>query len=101
MGTKGKFRHLVYTDRIKIEAYRKAGKSPAYIAKEIGCSLSTIYRELKRGETAGEDGAPILDRNRRRAYNPVVAQQKVQASFRRRGRTPADGLQGGFDGDAI
>lgn len=49
VGTKGKFRHLVYTDRIKIEAYRKAGKSPAYIAKEIGCSLSTIYRELKRG----------------------------------------------------
>lgn len=47
--TKGKFRHLSYVDRIRIEAYRKAGKSVAYIAAETGFSVSTIYRELKRG----------------------------------------------------
>ena len=78
-----------------------AKERPADIAERLGVTTATIYRELKRGETAGEDGAPVLDRNRRRAYNPVIAQQTVQANFRRRGRTPADGLQGGFDGDAV
>ena len=78
-----------------------AKERPADIAERLGVTTATIYRELKRGESVGEDGAPILDRNRRRAYNPVVAQQRVQANLRRRGRTPADSLQGGFDGDAV
>lgn len=74
---------------------------PADIAARLGVTTATIYRELKRGETVGEDGTPVPDRNRRRAYNPVIAQQTVQANFRRRGRTPADNLQGGFNGDAV
>ena len=74
---------------------------PADISEKIGVTTATIYRELKRGETVGEDGAPVLDRNRRRAYNPVIAQQTVQANFGRRGRTAADDLQGGYDSDAI
>ena len=78
-----------------------AKERPADIAERLGVTTATIYRELKRGETVGEDGAPVLDRNRRRAYNPVIAQQTVQANFRRRGRTPTDSLQGGFDGDAV
>ena len=64
-------------------------------------TTATIYRELKRGETVGDDGAPVLDRNGRRAYNPVIAQQTVQENFRRRGRTPAESLQGGFGGDTV
>lgn len=95
------YKYITFSDRQEIAALYQANERPADIAERLGVTTATIYRELKRGETAGEDGAPILDRNRRRAYNPVVAQQKVQASFRRRGRTPADGLQGGFDGDAI
>lgn len=39
------------------------------------------FDELKRGETGG------LDRNQRRAYNPVLAQQRVQENFKRRGKT--------------
>ena len=95
------YKYITFSDRREIAALYQANARPADIAERLGVTTATIYRELKRGETVGEDGAPVLDRNRRRAYNPVVAQQKVQASFRRRGRTPADGLQGGFDGDAI
>ena len=91
------YKYITFSDRREIAALYQANERPADIAERLGVTTATIYRELKRGET----GAPILDRNRRRAYNPVVAQQKVQASFRRRGRTPADGLQGGFDSDAI
>ena len=96
-----RYKYITFADRREIAALYQANERPADIAGRLGVTTATIYRELKRGETAGEDGTPILDRNRRRAYNPVVAQQKVQASFRRRGRTPADGLQGGFDGDAV
>ena len=51
------------------------------IADGLGMATATIYRELKRGETGG------LDRNQRRAYNPVLAQQRVQENFKRRGKT--------------
>ena len=95
------YKYITFSDRREIAALYQANARPADIAEKIGVSTAAIYRELKRGETVEEDGAPVLDRNRRRAYNPVVAQQRVQANFRRRGRTPADGLQGGFDSDAI
>lgn len=95
------YKYITFSDRREIAALYQANTRPADIAEKIGVSTAAIYRELKRGETAGEDGTPVLDRNRRRAYNPVIAQQTVQANFRRRGRTPTDSLQGGFDGDAV
>jgi IS30 family transposase len=61
----------------------------ADIAAGLGVTTATVYRELKRGET-GE-----LDRNQRREYNPVLAQQRVQASFKRRGKPAAVSSQGG------
>ncbi len=95
------YKYITFSDRREIAALYQANARPADIAEKIGVSTAAIYRELKRGETVEEDGAPVLDRNRRRAYNPVIAQQTVQANFRRRGRTPTDSLQGGFDGDAV
>ena len=53
----------------------------ADIADGLGVTTATIYRELKRGETGG------LDRNLRKAYNPVLAQQRVQENFKRRGKS--------------
>ena len=47
---RGTFRHLGYADRIKIEVLRKTGTSVRDMAAYIGCSVSTIYRELKRGQ---------------------------------------------------
>ncbi len=95
------YKYITFSDRREIAALYQANARPADIAEKIGVSTAAIYRELKRGETVEEDGAPVLDRNRRRAYNPVIAQQTVQANFRRRGRTAADDMQGGFDGDAV
>ena len=96
-----RYKYLTFQDGKLIAAWNRSGERPADMAKRLGVTTATIYRELKRGETVGEDGAPVLDRNRRRAYNPVVAQQTVQANFGRRGRTAADDLQGGCDSDAV
>ena len=96
-----KYKYISFSDRKQIAALYQTNARPADIAEKIGVTTATIYRELKRGETVGEDGAPVLDRNRRRAYNPGIAQQTAQANFGRRGRTAADDLQGGYDSDAI
>ena len=96
-----RYRYITFADRKQIAALYQSNTRPADIAERLGVTTATIYRELKRGETAGDDGAPVLDRNQRRAYNPVIAQQTVQANFRRRGRTAAEDEQGGFDGDTV
>lgn len=41
--------HLTYSDRLKIEALRKAGSSQSEIARLLGFNRSTICREIKRG----------------------------------------------------
>ena len=94
------YKYISFSDRKQIAALYLSNTRPADIAEKIGVSAA-VYRELKRGETAGDDGAPVLDRNQRRAYNPVVAQQTVQASFRQRGRTAAEDEEEGFDGDTV
>lgn len=95
------YRYITFADRKQIAAWYQSGERPADIADRLGVSTKTIYLELKRGETVGDDGAPVLDRNQRRAYNPVIAQQTVQANFRRRGRTTADSRKGGANSDAV
>lgn len=44
-----KFKQLTYHDRQNIESMFNKGYSKKEIAAFIGCDLSTIYRELKRG----------------------------------------------------
>lgn len=95
-----RYEYITFADRKQIAAWYQSGERPADIADRLGASTKTVYLELKRGEIVGENGAPVLDRNQRWAYNPVVAQQTVQANFRRRGRTTADSMKGGGDGDA-
>ena len=95
------YKYITFSDRREISALYQANARPADIADRLGVTTATIYRELKRGETVGEGGAPVINRNQRRAYNPVVAQQRVQENFRRRGRTTADSLQGGLDSDTV
>ena len=45
-----RYRHLRWTDRLRIEQMLRDGKSKKYIADEIGVHLNTIYNELKRGQ---------------------------------------------------
>jgi IS30 family transposase len=58
------FKHLTQQQRYHIEAYKKAGYSNSYIAKDIGVHPSTIGRELKR------NSSPIRQR-----YGAKVAQE--------------------------
>ena len=96
-----RYKYITFADRKQIAAWYQSGERPADIADRLGVSTKTVYLELKRGEIIGEDGAPVLDRNQRRAYNPVIAQQTVQASFGRRGRTPAESQKGAVNSDAV
>ena len=44
------YKHLTFNDRLKIEAWQKVGTSPRVMAEKLGVHISTIYRELKRGQ---------------------------------------------------
>lgn len=79
----GKYKYIEFQDRKQIAAWYVSGERPADIAEWLGVSTAAIYRELKRGATGN------LDRNQRQEYNPVLAQQIVQANFKRRGRVAA------------
>lgn len=46
-----KYHRLTSENRIMIWTLKKEGKSPAYIAKRIGCHRSTICRELERNKS--------------------------------------------------
>lgn len=75
------FKTVEFEDRKKIATMYAAGAIAADIARQIGVSATTIYAELKRGQ----DGV-TLDKNFRPAYDPALAQKRVQENLRRRGR---------------
>lgn len=85
-----KYRYLTFADRKQISAWYQSNDRAADIAERLGMSVKTIYLELKRGEETDESGTVILDRNQRSAYNPVLAQQRLQANFKRRGRVAVE-----------
>ena len=47
---KRRFKHLSWTDRLKIETMLKDKRHKQEIADEIGVHLKTIYNEIKRGK---------------------------------------------------
>ena len=67
------FKTVEFEDRKKIATMYAAGAIAADIARQIGVSATTIYAELKRGQ----DGV-TLDKNFRPAYDPDLAQKRVQ-----------------------
>lgn len=75
------FKTVEFEDRKTIAAMYAAGAVAEEIAQKIGVSRSTVYTELKRGQ----DGV-TLDKNFRPAYDPALAQKRVQEALRRRGR---------------
>jgi len=76
----GKYRFITRQDREKVAAWYLNGDRPCDIASRLDVHTATVYNELQRGHT-GE-----LDENQRPAYDPVLAQRVVQASFKQRGR---------------
>ncbi len=66
----GKFRQLTYNDRVKLEAL-VGEKKPKEIAKKLRFHLSTIYRELKRGQFEALNS----DLTTEIRYSPEISQQ--------------------------
>ena len=46
----GKHKHLNERDRYRLEGYLESGLNPKEIARKLHCHISTVYREIKRGE---------------------------------------------------
>lgn len=66
---KKKQHYMTERERYQLEAFKKAGKSNAWIARELGFCEKTIYNELKRGQ---------YDHNVDYAYEKRYSAQKGQ-----------------------
>lgn len=82
-------RSLSFEDRQVLERRWADGENAVQIAKVLGVCSSTVYVELRRGDT-GE-----LDSNFRRAYSAARGQRAFQESLSRRGRREKIFLKGG------
>lgn len=90
-----RYKYITFPDRKQLAAWYQNGDRPADIAGRLGVTVKTVYLELKRGESTDDEGNVVLDRNQRPAYSPVLAQQRIQTNFKRRGRRAAADVQGG------
>lgn len=75
------YKHLTFSDRLKIEAWQKVGTKPRVMADKLGVHISTIYRELKRGQYEHLNH----DYTTERRYSPDIAENKYQDSLRAKG----------------
>lgn len=76
-----RFKHLTHTDRLKIEASLKEGKTPKEISAEIRVHISTIYREVKRGQYTHMNTDLTTDIR----YSPDIAHDKYRANLAAKG----------------
>lgn len=75
------YKHLSFSDRLKIEAWQRVGTSPRIMADELGVHISTIYRELKRGVYEHLNS----DLTTEERYSPDIAEEKYQDNLRAKG----------------
>lgn len=71
-------RHLTLKDRAELEELYNKGRGVEEIAAKLNVHRSTVYNELKRGDT-GE-----MDSNGRIGYSAELAQQEIINNYRRR-----------------
>lgn len=76
------FKHLTFTDRIRIEKWMREGVKIREIAGKLRVDPSTVYWELKRGSYDKLDGKTweLIP-----TYSPDIAEQKYQAHLREKG----------------
>lgn len=76
------FKHLNFTDRLRIEKWKKEGMRTREIAEKLRVDPSTVYRELKRGSYDRLNGTTweLIQ-----AYSPDIAEQRYQANLREKG----------------
>lgn len=76
-----RFKHLTKTDRLRIEAYTNAGQKPKEIAETLGVHISTIYRELQRGQYEHLNS----DYTTEMRYSPDIAHERYRENLRAKG----------------
>ena len=76
-----RFKQLSRADRLKLEALLKAGHGKQEIADQIGVHVSTIYREIKRGQYEHLN----TDWTTETRYSPDISEQKKQENLRAKG----------------
>ena len=64
------YKHLTYTDRLRIEKWLKDGYTYRQIADKLRVHISTIYREIKKGEYQRLDYRTYEYKT---AYSPTLA----------------------------
>ena len=84
-------KQLTFNDRLQIEAWLKADIPVKKIAELVGCHISTIYREMKRGQYEHLN----TDYTTEMRYSPDVAQEYVDSGKSCKG--PAIKLGSNYD----
>ena len=75
------YKHLTFNDRLKIEAWQKVGIKPYVMAEKLGVHISTIYRELKRGQYERLNTDLTIDKR----YSPDIAEEKYRENLKAKG----------------
>lgn len=76
-----KFKHLSFNDRLRMEVLLKAGHKPKEIAEILHFHISTIYRELKRGQFEALNS----DLTAEVRYSPDIAQDYMNGVLAAKG----------------
>lgn len=76
------FKHLTKNDRLRMERWLNKGMKPREIADKLRVHISTVYRELKRGEYERLDGDTW---EMVTAYSPDIAEERYQNHLREKG----------------
>ena len=76
-----KFKHLTFTDRLKIEALKRERIPIGQIAQHIGKHRSTIYRELQRGKYERMDNLLATHSE----YSPDISHNKYREHLKAKG----------------
>lgn len=79
-----KFKHLTWEDRLYLEKMLKLKYRKAEIAEVIGCSLATVYNEIKRGSYIHLKS----DLTEEKRYSPEKAYNSYREKLAKKGRTP-------------
>ena len=75
------FNHLIYSKRLELEACLKVKMPAKQIAEQLGVHISTVYREIKRGEYVHRNP----DWTEETRYAPELAEQKYRDNLKEKG----------------
>lgn len=75
------YKTLTWNDRLKIEAWLKVKTPKKVMAEALGVHISTIYREIKRGQYEHRNS----DWTTELRYSPEIAEQKKQDFLKAKG----------------